>query len=487
MIIRLFIAVFFAVFVTFTLKAQQEVTLEQCKELALENNHAIKFAKEQVGAANALTKSARTGYFPNFSANALYMRTNRQINLLENDLFIPSVPFSSIDPETNQFDPNRDPENTFVLHPFTDEIIYDSDGNPIFQNYAWLPKDQLNFGAKNMFAGGVTVVQPIYTGGKIKEMHRISQHTEKLARANLSKEESEVLFKTEESYWRVVSLQEKVSMAQSYKKLLEELNDDLNNLYEEGIVIRNDLLQVKVKLNEAKLNLLKAKNGLSLSRMALCQLTGLPLGSDIILTDSLNVAVKPLPDRAYVDSAFAHRPELESLNQALNIAESGVNLMKSRYMPNVGLTAGYMMLNPNPYKGFSESFGGDWNVSIAVNIPIFHWNDKAHSLRAARHEKRAAEIKMTETKELISLEVQQAIYSANEVAKKVMMAEESLELAKENLDVANDTFEEGMIKTTDVLEAQALWQSALSDLIEARMEYKLSQVKLRRVSGSLIN
>lgn len=487
MIIRLFAVAILSFLATFCLQAQEEVTLEQCKELALENNLKIKFAAEQVGAASALTKSARTGYFPSFSANALYMRTNRQINLLENDLFIPSIPFSSIDPETNQFDPNRDPENTFVLHPFTDEIIYDSDGNPIFQNYAWLPKDQLNFGAKNMFAGGVTVIQPIYTGGKIKEMHRISQHTEKLAQANLSKEESDVLFETEESYWRVVSLQEKVSMAQSYKDLIEELNSNLNNLYDEGIVIRNDLLKVQVKLNEAKLNLLKAKNGLSLSRMALCQLTGLPLGSKITLIDSLNVTVKPIPDRAYVDSAFALRPELEALNQSLNIAESGINLMKSRYLPNVGLTGGYMMLNPNPYKGFSESFGGDWNVSIAVNIPIFHWNDKAHTLRAARHEKRAAEIKMKEARELISLEVQQAIYSANEAAKKVMMAEESLELAKENLDVANDSFEEGMIKTTDVLEAQALWQSAQSELIEARMEYKLSQVNLRKVSGNLIN
>jgi outer membrane protein TolC len=142
-----------------------------------------------------------------------------------------------------------------------------------------------------------------------------------------------------------------------------------------------------------------------------------------------------------------------------------------------------MLMNPNPYRGFAEEFGGDWNVGVAINIPIFHWNDKAHTLRAARHEQRVAELKLSEAREQISLQVQQAIFTAAEAAKKVALAEENLKLAEENLKVATDTFAEGMLKTTDILEAQAMWQDAWSELIEARMENQVSVVNLKKVTG----
>lgn len=465
--------------------AQESLSLDHCKQLALEHNHKVRIATEQIGATSALSKSARTNFFPSISAKGLYTRTNKQISLLQSDLLIPVVPFSSIDPETGNFDPNLDPANTFVFNPLNGEMLYDKDGNPVFNSYAWLPKDQIEFGSKNMYMGGVSLMQPIYAGGKIKEMYKISQYGNSISRANLKKEQVEVIYKTEENYWRVVSLQEKVKMVVSYIELLEKLNADLENLFNEGIIIKNDLLKVSVKTNEAKLNLLKAKNGLTLSRMALCQVTGLPLSSNIVLTDSLSASVTVIPEMAYIDSALNSRSELEALAQAVNIAKSGVKLMKSRYLPDIGLTANYMMLNPNPYKGFTDEFGGDWNVGVAINIPIFHWNDKSHTLRAAKHEQKVAELQLSEAREMISLQVQQAIFTANESAKKVYMAQENLALASENLDVATDSFSEGMITTTDVLEAQALWQNAWSDLIDARMELQLSQVNLKKVVGSL--
>jgi len=154
-------------------------------------------------------------------------------------------------------------------------------------------------------------------------------------------------------------------------------------------------------------------------------------------------------------------------------------------MPNIGLTANYMFYNPNPYNGFNEEFGGDWSVGVAVNIPIFHWNDRGHTLRAARSEQRVAELKLDEAKELISLQVQQAVYKLNESIKKVELSQENLKQAEENLKVTQDGFDTGRLKTSDVLEAQAMWQDAYSELIDARMEYRLNLVNLRKVTGAL--
>jgi len=482
--------------------AQQVLTLEQCRQMALEHNQKVLIADEHVEAASALKRSAKTQFLPSISANGLYTRTNKKFSLLENDLMLPVVPWTAIDPTTGGLNntilsptlpdgspnPNFDPTvfgNTFAINPSTGQPYTDAEDNPVFQQYSWIPKEKAEIGEKNIYMAGINLTQPIFTGGKIRETYRIAKYGENLARAQSDAERTEVLYKTEESYWRVAAVNEKVKLVEAYIKLLDKLNTDLENYYAEGIIIKNDLLKVKVKKNEAELNLLKAKNGLTLAKMALCQQIGLPLATEIIIADSLPALMEPIAQANYVDSALALRPEIEALNQTINIAKSGVNIMKSRYMPNIGLTANYMFFNPNPYNGLTKEFGGDWSVGVAINIPIFHWNDRGHTLKAARSEQRVAELKMEEAKELISLQVQQAIFKLNESIKKVEMAQENLKQADENLKVTRDAFETGRQKTSDLLEAQAMWQSAYSELIDARMEYRLNMVNLKRVTGSL--
>ncbi len=482
--------------------AQQMLTLEQCKQMAIEHNQKVLIANEHVEAANALKRSAKTQFLPSISANGLYTRTNKKFSLLEKDLMLPVIPWSAIDPATGSLDntilsptlpdgspnPNFNPSvfgSTFAINPNTGQPYTDSEGNPLFQQYSWIPKEKAEIGEKNIYVAGINLTQPIFTGGKIREAYRIAKYGENLARAQSEAERTEVLYKTEESYWRVAAVAEKVKLVQAYIALLDKLNEDLENYYAEGIIIKNDLLKVKVKRNEAELNLLKANNGLTLSKMALCQQIGLPLSSDIVITDSLPSLMQPIAQTNYTDTALAHRPEIEALNQTINIAKSGVILMKSRFMPNIGLTANYMFFNPNPYNGLTENFGGDWSVGVAINVPIFHWNDRGHTLKAARSEQRVAELKMEEAKELISLQVQQAMFQLNESIKKVEMAQINLDQAEENLKVAREAFESGRQKTSDLLEAQAMWQNAYSELIDARMEYRLNAVNLKRVTGNL--
>ncbi|HCX99240.1 MAG TPA: hypothetical protein DG754_03790, partial [Bacteroidales bacterium] len=266
---------------------QQTLSLADCKSLALEQNFKIRIAREDIGTSEALSLSARTNFFPNISANGLYNRSNRKLSLLSGDALVPVVPFSSINPETGQFDPNLDPANTFVFNPISGGMLHDKDGNPVFQNYTWLPQNQFEIGNKNLFMAGANLTQPIYMGGKIRELYRISKLNNKIAELKLTHEQNELMYSVEENYWRVISVQEKVKMLENYINLLSKLKIDLEGLYNEGIIIKNDILRVDVKTNEAQLNLFKATNGLKLSQMALCQLIGLPFETEILLADSL--------------------------------------------------------------------------------------------------------------------------------------------------------------------------------------------------------
>lgn len=479
--------------------AQENMSLEECRKMALEHNQKIQIATEGKGAATELKKAVKTQFLPNISFNGAYTRVNKKFSLLENDMFLPVIPAGAISdgkingaaltpPTAEQPNPYFDPAlfaSTFAINPNTGAPILDEDGNPVFQSYTYLPADKAKIGSKNIFLMNIGLTQPIYTGGKIKETYKISKYTENLADENKKIKTSDIIYKTDEAYWRVISVKEKVKLAEKYKQMLVDLLKDLENYYNEGIITNNDLLKAKVKLNEVNLKLLQAKNGLSLSKMALCQIIGLPLDSDITLTDSLSGVYKINIDKDYKNIALNNRAEIKLLENTINISESGVNIMKSRYLPNIGFTANYMFSNPNPYNGFSEDFGSDWNMGIVCNIPIYHWGDKKHTLKAAKHNKKINELKLDEAKELISLQVKQAVFKSNESIIKVQMTELSLAQAEENLKDTKNKFNEGILKTFDLLDAQAMWQNAYSNYIDALTENKLNKTNLLKVTGQL--
>ncbi|MGM0407064.1 MAG: TolC family protein [Bacteroidota bacterium] len=474
-----------------TINAQnQSLSLTDCRNLALEHNRKIKMATEHELTLGSLRKYTKTKYLPNFSINGGYMRMNREISLLSDDIFLPVVPGESIvNGSFNQLIFFNNPEllqETFILNP-DGSIAQDANGDPLFQNYAYLPAEEATIHFENIFIANIGMTQPVYMGGKIRELNKMAKYGEDLYSAKKDLTRSEVILTTDQKYWQVISLKEKVKLTTQYKSMLESLIEDLEHLHDEGVITKNEILKAKVKYNEIGLKLLKASNGLQLAQMALNQTIGLPLDTIIKLSDTIVVEGKYRDADEYTKMALNNRPEIDMVNSTVDMAESGEKIMKSRYLPNIGLTANYLFTNPNPYNGFEKEFGGDWNVGVFVNIPLYHFGDKKHTLQAMRHEKNAAEQKYLETKELIALEVQQAVFKYSESVKRVELTQSSLLQAEENLKLTQDNFDEGMLRTTDLLEAQTMWQQAYSEFIEAKTENKICESELLKVTGQLQN
>lgn len=471
-----------------TLSAQENLSLEQCKSLALEHNQKMKVAKGQVDAADALKKAAFVQYLPNFSINGAYTYFNKDFQLLKNDMFLPVVPYTAIDAATGGLNQAAlsNPSvaaSTFVINPATGTIVTDASGNPVFQKYTYLPASETKFGIDNLYVVNGGFTQPVYMGGKIRETNKIARYTKEIAEHNLSLTENELIYSVEESYWRIVSLKEKVILAGKYLDMIKKFVSDLENIHSEGIITNNDLLKAKLKLSEAEIQLLKAKNGMELSKMVLCQMTGVPYSQSITLTDSLNKDDESVLSYMVSEDQIADRPELKIIEKNVDIARSGVRLMQSRYLPNIVMNAGYMLMNPNPYTGLTKDFGGDYNIGIAANIPVFHFGDKKHTLNAAKAELEAAGQKLDETKELLVLQLQQAVYQYAESLKKTEYASQALAQSLENLRYTEDNFREGILKTTDLLEAQVLWQKSFSELIDARTEQQMAVSNLKKVTA----
>lgn len=479
--------------------AQQLLSLDSCRAMALRNNKQMGVSQLKQEVAANLRKSARTKYLPHVSAIGTYLHTSEEVSLLNDQqktalpnigtgvmsslgstvggtleqmgtvlgqLGMPAELFQQIAGETQQG----------MAHAAT--ML-----NGVGQNLV----DALRTDTRNVWAGSVMVTQPIFMGGGLVALNRLADINEQMSINSADARRQSVLYSTDQAYWQVVSLKHKKKLAESYLELIKKFDHDMQRMIEEGVATRSDGLSVSVKVNEAEMTLQKVDNGLVLSKMLLCQMIGLPTNETITLVDedSENLAVMTIQPKLEVEQAIENRPELKMLGNSVDMSKQVTNILKAGNLPQVALMGGYAVSNPNVLNGFQKKFGGFWNVGVLVRIPVWNWGDVAYKVRASKGATAIANLELEEVREKIELQVNQNTFKVDEANKRLAMALAAIERADENLRTANLGFSEGVIAPTVVMEAQTAWLQAQSQKIDAEIDVKLSQVDLQKSLGHL--
>ncbi|WP_455614750.1 TolC family protein [Bacteroides congonensis] len=470
---------------TFIVKAQTILSLDSCRALALANNKDLLISNEKINAAHYQRKAAFTNYLPSFSATGAYMRNQKEFSLLNADQ---KAALSGLG--TSMAGPLEQAGGIIAqLHPELASKIPELGASltSAFNNAGSSLVDALRTDTRNVYAGAVTLTQPLYMGGKIRAYNKITQYAEELARQQHQGGMQEVIMSTDQAYWQVISLVNKKKLAEGYLKLLQQLDSDVEKMIAEGVATKADGLSVRVKVNEAEMTLTKVEDGLSLARMLLCQLCGLDLSSPVTLTDENMDDIPLLAPETHFDmsTAYANRPEIRSLELATQIYRQKVNVTRSEHLPSIALMGNYMVTNPSVFNSFENKFKGMWNVGVMVQIPIWHWGEGIYKTRSAKAEARIAQYQLEDAREKIELQVNQAAFKVNEAGKKLVMASKNMEKAEENLRYATLGFKEGVIATSNVLEAQTAWLSAQSEKIDAQIDVKLTEIYLKKSLGTL--
>ena len=348
-----------------------------------------------------------------------------------------------------------------------------------------IPLDFISVAPKEVYTGGFILRQPIFMGFKIVEANKIARYTSELLHEKVKMEEADVLASVDEAYWRVISVQEKVTLAKTYKSLLDHLGQDLENLYDEGMTTRNEVLKVQVKKNEVELSLVKAENGLELSKMLLGQIIG--VDANQIELDTGIISEEQLSSRllALTNNDTIERAEIVMLRNKLAITESARKMVKSQFLPNIFLTAGYNWTQPNLYKGSQNNFGGDWMIGVGVQIPVLTWGDRLHQVHMADQQVAKAKLELQDSQEKINLQIQQNRFKHAEALKRMELTKLSKEQAEENLRITKNSLLEGMNSVRDILEAQVMWEKASSADIDARVEAAVTLSQLEKSTGAL--
>lgn len=452
------------------------ISLDSCRNMAIANNKQLKIAKIKIERAGYQRKESRATYFPALDAEASYVYNQKKLALIEENAKLPTMSF---DPVTGKYS-----YNTVNGVDGTPLIV---NGQPIPSQVALLPKNALTYDIHNVFAGAITLTQPIFMGGKIRAMNEITRYAEKIAMREHDMTVENVIYNVDAAYWQVVSLNAKKMLAKSYADMLDTLKNNINAMFQEGIATRTDILNVEVKLNEANVDLVKVENGVSLARMELARICGLPINTELELDDEVadKVFIPITPTDYNIDEIYNNRNDLKALELAVKIYEQKAKVEKSAMLPQLAAVGAYSVTNPNSFNGFKNKFDGMFSVGAMIKIPLWHWGSNYNRYKAAESEIVIRKFELNDAKDRIALQVSQASYKMQEAVKIYMATQVNLEKAEENLRNAQLGFNEGILVSDDVLTAQTAWLKAHSEVIDAQIDVRLCNVYLEKVIGRL--
>lgn len=474
--------------------AQRTLTLEECRTLAVEGNKQLQIKRAEQQLATQTRQSTHMLYMPKLKIEGSYLRTNQELSLLNDDQ---KATFSNMGTALAGTMQQNVPgiltslAQQGIITPAQAQGLAQFAGQSLPQLQQSLNHlgeevvDAFRTDSRNLILGSVNLTQPLYTGGKIKAANKMAELNEELTATQTELTEDEIEQRTDQAYWLVVSLCHKERLATSYRDLLLHLDSDVQKMISEGVATKADGLSVSVKLNEAEMTLTQVEDGLALSRMALCQLCGLPVDSQITLEDEQNKYLEdPLETpSADISQVYENRPEIRMLRTARKIADQKIKMTKADYFPTLALTAGYTLTNPNLLNGFKKRFGGLWYVGALVSMPISNLWESRSKVAASRTQAHIYDLRREDAESLIGLQVSQDEFRLAEARKKLKMTEKNIESAIENLHSANTGFAEGVFTATTVMEAQTAWLKAQSQQIDAQIDVRLAISELKKSMG----
>lgn len=458
------------------------VSLESCREMALKNNKKLQIAAESTRRAGYQRQEAFAAYLPAIDFAGGYAYNQKNLSIFGSDQLLPTKTFD-LATQSYQFN--------LVKNPMTGEPIKGPDGQYIPETVALIPKDAMTFDIHHVFGGAITLTQPVFMGGKIVALNKMAHYAEQAGEAMERNQARDIITAVDAAYWQVVSLRAKHDLAVSYVNLLDSLRHDVELMVGQGVATRSDLLQVQVQLNSAEVDLTKVVNGLTLSRMALAQLCGLPVdtplspdreGADLVAQAN---DVTPPAIEYSMDNVFDRRDDLRALEFAVRAREQQAKVALSSMLPNLAVVGSYSFSNPSMYKGFRHHIDGAFSVGAMLTVPIWHWGGNYNKYRASRSEVTMARLELEDARELITLQVRQAAYKSRESLKTLTMTESNVASAEENLRQARLAWHEGMMTTDNVLAAQTAWLKAQSEDIDAAIDVHLCKVYLDKALGIL--
>lgn len=398
-----------------------DALVERYRKMAVEYNHDINIVKRSVAYSVELEKSARADLKPKLAANGDFQYVGNPTQL-------------SIDM----------PQATAPLQ-FSGKHI--------------------NYGV------GVSILQPIYTGGKILETIKLAELQQSYFKNNTEHLMSLVSMHTDIQYWSTVARAEMLSVTEEYRRSVASLAKIIKERVDAGLVEPQDLLMVEVKLNEADYNMLQAKNNFETGRMALNSIIGVDLSASTEVESQLPATVRAINPKAEVI-----QPSINMALDQIKIEEAKLRLNDAKYKPqiHIGINGTYS----SPGYDFRTDLDPNYAVYAKISVPIFQWGKRKSEKRAAQENIGIAKEYLAKADDAVKLDIMTAEVNVCQALERVRLTQSSLAKANDNEKKAIERYDAGRASIVEVIDAQVYKQTAQLNYVEAKLSLQNSNAEL---------
>lgn len=433
--------------------AQDQIvlTLEECRQLALQQNTGVRAAILDETAAQAKKDEIFTNYFP-------------QVNII-------GFAFHSMDymMQMNVNDIFGGSELAGNMQALWDEMWPELGADSRSFNY-------LHYGQHY----GITALQPIYMGGRIVNGNRYASLGIEAANLKRSMAERDVEVEVEQNYFNVTALQEKQKTLEALQSLLDSLGGVSDVALGEGVILKADKMLLETKKMELRSGMAKLKAGLRLYKMNLLNSIGVEysiLDLDKYVFPGSTIDEVPSPEEVYVDEnqVVASMEERRLLDLQVEAARYEKKLTLGSTLPQIGLGFSY------GYNRFMNTNPGNWNGTafVIAQIPISDWAKNSYKMKQQQVAVEKALDERDHLSEMLILQQRKFYLELTSAWDALELARSQAEYSEYLYNQAKVNFDAGYITVAELLqvystlaEAQEAQMDALSDYLTALQVYK---------------
>ncbi|KYN81057.1 hypothetical protein ATY36_17240 [Vibrio cidicii] len=428
------------------------ITFQQAWQLLQDNNHSLAAQRANVVSQEHMQSATRSLDWPSVSIGANYTRLDTDVTLSGEQLM------------SNTTMPALNASTGPILQAFM----------PVLSGI------ETTIAEKDLFSSSIRAIWPIFTGGRISAAQAAAQGKTEEARSQLKMETQARYEDLSKYYFSVVLAKEVLQTRQAVEKGLTQHRDFAIKLEKQGQIAHVERLQAEASLDKARVETRKAQSNLEIAQSALSKI--LAQSSLVEPAEGLFINHNLPPLSAFTEQTLATYPGLSLLDAKEQQASALIKAEKGKYYPQVYLYGDYSLYEDD---SLASEMKPDWLVGVGVNVPLIDTSGRSEKVKAASSMVSQVHSLKAQAREDLSVLVQKTYLEAQQAVDEVIGLESSIRLAKENLDLREKAFNQGLSNSLEVVDAQLYLASIETQQSAARFRYLISLNKLLALSSEM--
>ncbi|MCZ6679970.1 MAG: TolC family protein [Candidatus Poribacteria bacterium] len=427
------------------------LTLEESIEIARQTNLSIQTIQEVVKSAEAQVRSERAALLPKVSISGSYRYTKD----LPTSVLEASGGFGPLDPGAEMPPPL--------------DTAGGADTNVI----------ELEFGAHHNFQGELSLRQPIFVWGRYYYNYQSAKLSLEAVQKELDAAYNQLVLDVSEAFYSILLAMEFVKVAKQTVELVENQLQIARNLFDAGASTNFDVLRAKVLLANAKSQLIRARNQTRIATDAYKNILNIDLAEDVEVQGSLDRPMIELNLESLIQQAMAERPEMHQFEFNEQAAKKRVDVAKTGNRPDLSFFTNYQIEENERL----EEMNRIWNVGFALNFPIFDGFATRAAVQQTKATLKQTQLGKQQMMDAIEFEVRSAYLNLLEAKALIEVQKETVEQAHESVRIANLRYENGMITSVELTDAQIARAQAEVNRLQSLHDYAVGLARLEKANG----